>query len=65
MYADLIRQHVPADFDPRHVEAYMRGEFGTLDHLSPAAFARSARESAEAVALDRDMAEELAQSYGL
>lgn len=31
-----------ADVNPSHVEAHMRAEHGTLDHLAPAAFRRKA-----------------------
>lgn len=41
-YTDLCREFVPA-CDPRHVEAWMRLEFGTLDHLSRDRFRREAR----------------------
>ena len=52
--------------DPRHVEAYMRIEHGTLDHLSPAQFARDvAIAVACVVAEGTDDAEALAESYGL
>ena len=51
--------------DPRHVEASMRTQYGTLDHLDAATFAREATLAAEAVAADRDLAEQLAKSYRL
>jgi len=51
--------------DPRHVEASMRTQYGTLDHLDRVTFAREADISAEAVAADRDLAEQLAKSYRL
>lgn len=37
-YRDLIKQHAP-DCDPAIIEAWMRSEHGTLDHLSPERFA--------------------------
>ena len=39
-YSSRIESLVPIDVDPRHVEAYMRIEHSTLDHLSPRAFRR-------------------------
>lgn len=63
-YQATIFQVVP-DLDPRHVEAYMRLQYGTLDHLDRATFDREARTCAEAVRLAPSEAEELAKSYGL
>lgn len=45
MYQQMIREEMAAmgfvgAMDPRHVEAYMRVEYGTLDHLSHADFRR-------------------------
>jgi hypothetical protein len=37
-YQARIAKTIPADIDPRHVEAWMRVGHGTLDHLAPAAF---------------------------
>lgn len=37
LYEDRIRELAP-DYDPRHVEAFMRVGHGTLDHLSGEAF---------------------------
>lgn len=51
--------------DPRHVEAFLRSEFDTLDSLSGAEFVEAALECAEFAIADRNMAESLAQSYGL
>lgn len=64
LYQKRIQQAVP-HHDPRHIEAYMRAEFGTLDHLSPQHFDSSARRSATDVDLDVRLAEDLAVSYGL
>lgn len=63
-YQSLIRQSVP-DCDPRHVEAYMRLEFSTLDHLSRDRFRDEAATAAECVRADLAQAESLARSYGL
>jgi hypothetical protein len=51
--------------DPRHVEAYMRLEFSTLDHLGGAAWTRAVSEALDCVEADPAMAERLAQSEGL
>lgn len=52
--------------DPRHVEAWMRSEHGTLDSLSPGRFAREVVIAAIlAEASDRDTNEQLANSFGL
>lgn len=64
-YTDIIRKIAPAH-DPRHIEAYMRSEHSTLDHLSPQAFRSEVR---MAVACIREggaeMAERVALSFGL
>lgn len=64
-YTNRIRALAPT-CDPRHVEAYMRCECGTLDRLSPQRFVS---EVGIAVSCIRegglDMAERLAKSYGL
>ena len=62
-YTSQIRAAV-SDCDPRHVEAYMRLEFSTLDGLS-SRFAKEARAAAACVREDVDAAERLAKSYGL
>lgn len=65
MYRDRIKNLAPGH-DPRHIEAFMRVEFGTLDHLGPDRFRA---EVAIAVACIEEggieMAERLAKSYGL
>lgn len=53
------------NFDPRHVEAYMRLERGTLDGLSEAEFAEEARIAYGCAQLDLNTAESLAKSFGL
>ncbi|HEU5019652.1 MAG TPA: hypothetical protein VFT69_16965 [Pseudolabrys sp.] len=63
-YADRIRSIVPAS-EPRHVEAWMRSEHGTLDHLSPEQFVLEAQVAADLAAIDPAMSEALAQSFGL
>jgi hypothetical protein len=64
-YQAKIKRHYP-DSDPRHVEAYMRLEHGTLDHLTPKQF-RTAAALAITCIIEGgiDAAEKLAKSYGL
>jgi hypothetical protein len=64
LYEQRIRQLV-SDCDPRHVEAVMRLDFGTLDQLSWERFAHEARLAAAVVRADRRLAERTAQSMGL
>ena len=63
-YADRIRAMEPG-YDPRHIEAYMRLQYATLDHLDQATFAH---EVDLAVACIQEggveMAERNAQSFG-
>jgi hypothetical protein len=64
-YADLIRELSP-DHDPRHIEAYIRLEYGVLDHLSPERFALEASIAEACIKQGGlDAAEKLAVSYGL
>jgi hypothetical protein len=70
MYQQMIRETLAKQgrigTEPRHVEAFMRGEFSTLDHLGGAAWTRAVREAAECVdACEPGMAEQIAASYGL
>lgn len=64
-YARLISPIAPS-YDPRHVEAYMRVQHGTLDHLSADAFA--AEVAMAVLCIEQGgtpQAESLARSYGL
>lgn len=69
-YAGLIREilaaHGTVEHDPRHVEAYMRLEHSTLDHLPRERFGAEVR---IAVACIRhagpEMAERCARSFGM
>jgi hypothetical protein len=55
-----------ADVNPAHVEAHMRAEHGTLDHLAPAAFRRRALAVIKYVdAMNPEDNDKLARSYGL
>lgn len=65
-YRDRIVEVVGRGHDPRHVEAYMRLESGTLDCLSPAQFRREARMAVRCIdAAGTNQAELLAQSFGM
>ena len=64
-YHDRIKKLIP-DLDPRHIEAYMRCQFGTLDGLDQAQFSAGARIAAACVDEGGTAAAEaLARSYGL
>ena len=71
MYQQMIREilakqgHV-GKYDPRHIEAFMRLEHGTLDALSPAKFRAEVAICAECVDEGGTLgAEDLAKSFGL
>jgi hypothetical protein len=65
MYQARIREIAPY-CDPRHVEAYMRSEHSTLDHLPPEQFEREVRIAVGCIEQGgTDIAETLARSYGL
>jgi hypothetical protein len=68
-YQQRIREILAAigriGMDPRHVEAFMRLEHGSLDGLNSAAFENEVRISAGLVDQDPSGAEQLALSYGL
>lgn len=57
----------PVDnIDPRHIEAYMRVEHSTLDGLSPRQFAAEVVLARKCIREGgKDMAERIAQSFGL
>lgn len=64
-YRTQIQQIAPT-YDSRHVEAYMRSEHGTLDHLSPDAFAAEVVIAVLCIEEGgREMAERIARSFGL
>lgn len=60
------RKKLPPWLEPRHIEASMRLQYGTLDHLSRATFSR---EIAVGVDVCRQLgqaeADEMADSFGL
>lgn len=69
-YHDRIREHLARaghiGVDPRHIEAWMRSERGTLDALSPVAFRDEVLIAAECVTQSpTTLSETLARSYGL
>jgi len=64
MYRDLIKRLAP-EYDPRHIEAYIRVEHSTLDHLTPERFRAEVRIAR--LCIDeggREMAEQCARSFG-
>lgn len=65
MYRDLFKKLQPAH-DPRHVEAYIRLQYGTLGHLDRTTMKREARIAADCIVVGGiEAAESLAKSYGL
>lgn len=53
-------------YEPRHIEAYMRLQHGTLDHLSRDAFKWDVEVAARCIEEGgKEAAEDLALSYGL
>ena len=59
---DGIAENTP----PRQIEAYMRDEYGTLDHLSKDQFRVAAYNAVIAIRRDGPLvAEQLTRSYGL
>ena len=70
MYSKLIRETVAKmgriGANPRHAEAWMRLEYGTLDHLGGPTWDRAIREALACMdASTADENENLAKSYGL
>jgi hypothetical protein len=64
-YQTLIHQIAPAA-NPRHVEAWLRIEHGTLDHLSRDRFKEEVAIALECIAAATpEQSEQLAMSYGL
>lgn len=66
-YQQLIKELLDGrDYDPRHIEAYMRVEYGTLDHLSREDFQHEVEVCIVCIdAGGKGQAELLARSYGL
>jgi hypothetical protein len=69
MYQQMIRQELAHEghigLDPRHVEAWMRLEHGTLDALSGIEFQQEVAAVVDCILVDGPASERLAQSYGL
>jgi len=71
MYGKMIRESLAkqgmlAQFDPRHIEAFMRTEHPTLDGLSSQQFDAEVAIGAECVRVGgHEMAERVAKSFGL
>ena len=66
MYQRIISELAPASYDPRHIEAFMRVQYGTLDHLSRDAFKDEIKICTAAIdQCGPAEAEELALSMGL
>lgn len=65
-YQDRIELIAGPGIDPRHVEAWMRLKFSTLDGLGAADFRQEVREALQVMsAADPGQSERLALSYGL
>lgn len=65
MYQAIIKQIAP-NYDPRHIEAFMRSEHGTLDKLSRSRFKAEVYIASACVDEGgKDLAERIAKSYGL
>jgi len=71
LYAKIITEQlsklsVPDWTEPRHVEAYMRCKYGTLDALDRKTFNREVKAAAEGLYdLGKDQADALVKSFGL
>jgi hypothetical protein len=64
-YQNLIKEIAP-DANPRHVEAWLRVEHGTLDQLSRQRFTREVELALQCIAeAGADVSDALAKSYGL
>jgi len=66
-YQNLIREMLGTDnYDPRHIEALMRLQYSTLDHLTRDDFRREIALCKQCIdEMGRDTAERAARSYGL
>ena len=66
-YQDLIRDLLKGrKYDPRHIEALMRVQHGTLNHLSRECFVRAIKICTKVIdKIGKDEAEETAKNYGL
>lgn len=65
MYAETFRKLQP-DYDPRHIEAFVRLEYSTLDHLPLATLRREAKIAAACIdEIGVEEAEKTAKSMGI
>ncbi len=64
-YQDIIREVVPGDVQPRHIEGWLRLEHGCLDALSRGELEREARWYVPVVRADPIGSEQLARTEGL
>jgi hypothetical protein len=63
-YGHQIKALAPS-YDPRHIEAFMRSEHGTLDHLTLSRFKQEVRTAITCIREGGiEFAEKLAKSYG-
>ena len=62
---ELAKSGHAGRYDPRHIEAWMRLEHGTLDGLSASEFAAEVEIARQCVDADPSGSASLAQSYGL
>jgi hypothetical protein len=70
VYRKAIREEaskmgLAGEVDPRHLEAWMRLEWGVLDARTRADVRRFVRETLEIERIEPGASESLAQSYGL
>ncbi len=64
-YAEMFVRLQP-DYSPRHIEAYVRCECGTISNLTQAKIRREAKIAAQCIDVGGiDAAERLAQSFGI
>ena len=64
MYTELATRFQPK-YEPRLIIAWMRLQYGTLDHLDIATWKREAKIAADCIDADKEASEQLAKSYGL
>lgn len=62
---EILDQNRVVGVDPRHVEAWMRAESGTLDGLSLRKFRAEVSVCVDVARQDAATSEQLAKSYGL
>jgi hypothetical protein len=66
-YQTLIKELLRGrDYDPRHIESFMRIQYGTLNHLTREDFEREVKVCMACIdACGKDDAEQYAKSMGL